>query len=79
MGLQRFTDSNFWIDGLKNKNNLSYKSTCGEYAEVDIETGNYPIVIVFLIQGYCYKDIYKTYEAGLFCNILSGYTFAVND
>ncbi|XP_042911244.1 tigger transposable element-derived protein 6 [Parasteatoda tepidariorum] len=71
LGLKDFTASNAWIDRMKKRHNLVYRSLSGESSSVDAATiEEWKKNLPNLTKGYKPKDVFNADETGLFFNLL---------
>lgn len=77
--LQGFSASNGWIDRFKKRNNLCFKSICGESEGVDIATVQQwkENTLPNLLRDYIPRDVFNADETGLFFNLLPDKTLTV--
>lgn len=71
-----FIASNGWIDRMKKRTGLVYKSVTGECKSVDLqEVEKWKSMLPELISGYQPKDIFNMDECGIFYNLLPDKTY----
>ena len=71
IGLKAFTASNGWIDRMKKRQNLLYRSLSGESSSVDeVTIDEWKKNLLNLIKGYKTKDAFNADETGPFFNFL---------
>ncbi|XP_025208664.1 tigger transposable element-derived protein 6-like [Melanaphis sacchari] len=69
--------SNGWLEKFRKRNNISFKSVCGEAASVDEEAvNNWKAKIPEIIANYAECDIFNADETGLFYRVLPDKTMA---
>nr|XP_042901752.1 tigger transposable element-derived protein 4-like [Parasteatoda tepidariorum] len=72
-----FTPSNGWIDRMKKRAGLVYKTIKGDCNSVDLqEAEEWKAKLPEIISGYQPKNIFNMDECGLFFNLLPDKTFA---
>lgn len=77
-GLKDFTASNGWIDRMKKRHDLVYRSLSGESSSVDEATiEEWKKNLPNLTKGYKPKDIFNADETGLFFNLLPDKSYVV--
>jgi len=73
-----FKGSNGWLEKFRKRNNISFKSVCGEAASVDEEAvDNWKAKIPEIIANYAECDIFNADETGLFYRVLHDKTMAL--
>lgn len=78
VGLDDFTASNGWIDRMKKRHNLVYRSLSGESSSVDETTiEEWKKDLPNLTKGYKPKDVFNADETGLFFNLLPDKSYVV--
>ena len=78
VGLENFTASNGWIDRMKKRHNLVYRSLSGESSSVDEATiEEWKKNLPNLTKGYKPKDVFNADETGLFFNLLPDKSYVV--
>jgi hypothetical protein len=70
-GLTDFKGSNGWLEKFQKRNNITFKSVCGEATSVDKEAvNNWKAKIPDINSNYAECDIFNADETGLFFRIL---------
>jgi hypothetical protein len=72
-----YKGSNGWVEKFRKRNNIAFKSVCGEAASVDEEAvDNWKAKIPEIIANYAECDIFNADETGLFYIVLPDKTMA---
>lgn len=81
LGPERFIASNVWLDLFKKRQNIFHKPICAGDAGIEFEFVQEWIenTLLFFIQEYSNEVTFNIEETGMFYNIFSHKTFAVND
>lgn len=67
LGKNNFKASTGWLDGFKERNEVSFKAVCGESGAVDMDVANdWKDLCVQMIDDYADKDVFNVDETGLF-------------
>jgi transposase-like protein len=76
LGIQNFEASNGWLSKFNARNDISYKTICGESAAVNVQVADdwKENVLPGLLEGYEPEDIFNADETGLFFKCLPGLT-----
>lgn len=71
LGNENFSASNGWLDRFRVRNNITFRSLCGEAADVDPSScEDWQERLPLLLAGYEDKDIFNMDETGLFFRAL---------
>lgn len=67
LGIENFSASNGWLDRFRIRNNITFRSLCGEAADVDLSLcEDWQERLPLLLAGYDDRDIFNMDETALF-------------
>lgn len=78
IGLNEFKASNGWLERFRRRHDITYKTVCGESADVNIEdVKSWKQRLSIILKDYASKDVFNADETGLYYRALPTKTHAL--
>lgn len=80
LNLTEFKASNGWLEKFSRRHRISFKTVCGESANVNLtDVDDWKVKLQSILKDYAPKDVFNADETGLFFRALPTKTFALRN
>lgn len=78
--MENFAASNGWLESFCKRHNITFKSICGESAEVNLDDiEDWKTKLPLILRNYSPRDVYNADETGLYYRAMPNKTFALKN